>query len=567
MKALLSIFLLFVGIISVQAQNFLRDKFSTKGSVARILNSEDGDVFTGFAFSDSIGFLGYEFINKMPNSENGFINNSDLALIYSDSVGNIKWFRQVKRGKNFNSLLELDINRNEAVAILSGDGLDTIYIDNELIYFPPEEFPTWGQRVFHVLKFDEQGNTVWQTNIADEQTNISKIKMDDAGDVYIYGGYMGRLQVGDTVLYEYDPITHAQRIFLIKLSGEDGHFMWAKTWGGPGFNRAEGICFGENNQIYVTGSFYTELVFGENIIKANDSYGEGFIVNLTSNGDFVWGNTVYGSNNASFFQADYKDGYLLASGWILKGTAQMDEFELSTNEVAWFITKVDTSNGAFEWVKQTGETEYLDINNVKVIDPQQYVFSGWYEGGVFSLAEFKDPSNKFSETRDVFFGIVQSDHTLQELHFIKNEKDVVTRRQAMSGNNHVVLILETLADSLNLSDTVVYRPENHPPTVYYYTLTSFRIPTAVNVNEPQYVYHQYLNTHPNPVAVSTTINIPCQEEEYQLQISNTQGKLVHAEAVKGCQSFELNMSEWKQGVYILRLSNGNIHYQNSIIKK
>lgn len=138
----------------------------------------------------------------------------------------------------------------------------------------------------------------------------------------------------------------------------------------------------------------------------------------------------------------------------------------------------------------------------------------------------------------------------------------------MSGNSHIVLVIKTNVDSLILGDTVVYRPEGYNPILNYDILTSFPVPLAVvGVDEPQYVYHQYLNTHPNPAVVSTAINIPCQGEEYQLQVSNTQGKLVHAEAVKGCQSFELNMSEWEQGVYILRLSNGNIHYQNRVVKK
>jgi len=108
-----------------------------------------------------------------------------------------------------------------------------------------------------ISKLDASGNFLWAKNMSGTNggTTARSIALDGTGNVYTTGSFQGTA--------DFDPGTGTFNltctgygdIFISKLN-TSGNFLWAKSMGGTGSTAGKSIAIDDQENIYVTGSFY-----------------------------------------------------------------------------------------------------------------------------------------------------------------------------------------------------------------------------------------------------------------------------------------------------------------------
>ena len=177
-----------------------------------------------------------------------------------------------------------DSDIGETVAV-AADG--SVYVAGRTRSFTTDS----GLEIF-VLKFAADASLIWQrtwdipNTFGDQEPHDVAVAPD--GSVYVAGRTSG--VGGDALLLKFDP---------------DGNLVWQRTWGGNGFESAEGVAVGADGSVYLAGG--TERSFRE------DS--DAFVVKLSPAGTIVWQKT-YGTaeGETGFDVVVGLDGNLLLTG-------------------------------------------------------------------------------------------------------------------------------------------------------------------------------------------------------------------------------------------------------------
>ena len=118
-----------------------------------------------------------------------------------------------------------------------------------------------------MAKLDPSGNFIWAKgfggsgyydtlgNLYDARCYAACILRDSTCGLYFCGHFQGDI--------DFDPGTQVVNLntsggtgaFICKLD-TGGHYIWARQIGGLGFDcECDGLCLGENNSLYLTGTF------------------------------------------------------------------------------------------------------------------------------------------------------------------------------------------------------------------------------------------------------------------------------------------------------------------------
>ncbi len=112
-----------------------------------------------------------------------------------------------------------------------------------------------------IAKLDSSGNFVWAKRMGGTEDDLGiSIAIDASGNVYTLGRFDG------TVDFNPGPGTYnltsvgTADIFISKLNNS-GNFVWAKAFGGTGWDIGKSISLDANNNIYVTGWFTSSAIY------------------------------------------------------------------------------------------------------------------------------------------------------------------------------------------------------------------------------------------------------------------------------------------------------------------
>lgn len=139
-------------------------------------------------------------------------------------------------------------------------------------------------------KTDPEGNHVWTKSFGSEWGDYgTRITTDTDGNVYLTGVFQ--------LSADFDPgedeaiLTSAGSldIFVVELT-KDGNFVWAKNFEGVEYEESNGIGIDNNGNVYISGYFYNPVDFdpGAGEFIMTPGFSDGFLVKLTTDGDFVW---------------------------------------------------------------------------------------------------------------------------------------------------------------------------------------------------------------------------------------------------------------------------------------
>lgn len=179
-------------------------------------------------------------------------------------------------------------------------------------------------------------------------------------------------------------------IFIMKLN-KNGNLVWAKQIGGTiGDDIASGIAFDKTGNLFITGYFYGSVDFdpgvADNILTANNSFSDVFILKMDTSGNLIWVKRVGGQAGDGAFGIcfDTSDNILLSGNfWETSdfdpgpGIQNLTSLANADN----FILKL-THEGDFIWVKQIGGA-FVAIQSfsIKTDRDNNVITAGNFNGG------------------------------------------------------------------------------------------------------------------------------------------------------------------------------------------
>ncbi len=348
-------------------------------------------------------FTGSVNINMSSGTVNFATNTtSDILVLKLDSTGNFLWGKQMG-GDNENHPFGIATDAAghiyttgvfRGTADFSGLGSSSTLTSNSN-----------GEDIF-ISRLDASGNFVWAKSVgsiyADRALGIA---VSPTGNVYATGYFSG-----DT---DFDPgattwmLTPAGKgssftgppsdIFVLKLDAS-GSFVWAKSMGGGGADRGQGIAIDTLENVYTTGYFSKNADtadFNPDTTVVNYLISSGgndvFVSKLDSSGKFVWAKRMGGTEAdlGMALSVSQSGKRIFATGYF-SNSADIGSFNFTTkgsNDI--FVSMLDGESGDVVWAKQFGGIEADQGLAIVTDKPGGIVYSSGYFG---NLVDF-DPGS------------------------------------------------------------------------------------------------------------------------------------------------------------------------------
>ena len=221
-----------------------------------------------------------------------------------------------------------------------------------------------GYEDIFIQKIDADGNFLWAKKIGGPLYDIgSDVCVDAMGNIYVSGSFFGTNVDFDPGAGTLPQSSNGEGdIFVLKLNS-NGNLLWAKTFGGVGYDEARSICVDLSGNVYTAGSFRQTVDFdpGAGIFNltaynsASTQMEEIFIHKMDASGNFIWAKRI-GETAFDIAYSITTDnlGHLYTTGTFI-GNVDFDpgpgtSILSSTGGTNLFILKMDL-NGNFIWAK------------------------------------------------------------------------------------------------------------------------------------------------------------------------------------------------------------------------
>jgi hypothetical protein len=223
---------------------------------------------------------------------------------------------------------------------------------------------TWNS---YITKLDPSGNIIWTTQIAGyNSTDIKNIAVDDSGNCYLTGDFLGYVTFGNTTLLSnfltyYDTASSSmdtmfqKGIFLAKYN-TNGTVIWAKNLSQTNANNSYGIDIDAQHNIFIAGTFYDSLKLSDSIIITSSFQNNLFLAKFDINGNPLWANYAAVDDLNETYPFSLKTDQL--GNCFITGGFRNNTYFDSTPTTSWggdnvFIARYN-NDGSFQWVRTAG---------------------------------------------------------------------------------------------------------------------------------------------------------------------------------------------------------------------
>ncbi len=308
---------------------------------------------------------------------------------YSQKIVDIYKPELIKDGTGFSS-------QDQSFGICedaSGNLYHTGYFEGEISFGETTLISKGGKDIF-VAKINKDGYWEWARSAGGNLADYGKdITCDNNGNIYITGYFFGTCDFGNISLNS----SGNTEVFIAKLSNT-GDWLWAKSGVGTGFNRGNSIICDNSNNVYVTGSFESNITFGTTTLTSS-GYRDIFVAKLNSSGNWVWAIKAGGSLTEESVGIRYNanNSFIAITGFY-SGNSVFGNTTLNANGARdIFIAKIDF-NGNWLWAKSAGSNGNDESRGIAIDKNGNSVITGYYTNAI-SFGSINLPAGN---SRDIF---------------------------------------------------------------------------------------------------------------------------------------------------------------------
>lgn len=362
------------------------------------------------------------------------LGDIDGFIAKHDKDGNLIWATQIGGPTDDEEILDIAMDNNGNFAVVgflrysvsfySTNGGESLYSNN-----------SYYSKLF-VAKYNSSGVLLWY-KVAGSSGNYDcysrGVGFDSNGDIFITGRYRGTVSFDATTL---SSVNNTEDIFVSKLAGLNGSFIWTKSAGGN--SNSEGgfelVCDNANN-VYVYGAYYGTGSFGEapnNVSYTSRGKEDIFLAKYNSSGALLWvktaGNTdtegLGGIAYSSTTNSIYVTGAFVYTMSFGSGLGTNPLSSVSNNGYYnGFLAKYDL-NGNVQWATKIGSSGSNNsyCNDVAIDESGNPFITGAirYDGYFYSVnsanahylrgVEYDDPFiAKYSQSGSLLWSILAID--------------------------------------------------------------------------------------------------------------------------------------------------------------
>lgn len=236
-----------------------------------VATDSEGNIYaTGF-FSNQMNIQGIQVLGQ---------GGKDLFVVKLNSDGDVQWINKA-------------VGDNEVFGTgIAVDNQNNIYVTgtfNGSVEFNGEIINSQDSDVF-LIKYNSEGEYLWGQFFGGFNADVSGgITIDNNGNPIIIGTFFNSIFIDGTTLLS----NGGQDFFLAKFN-PDGNLIWAANDASDSDDFGRKVAVDNANNVYITGDFAGEIVFGTQTVQANGVF-DVFVAKYSSEGNPQWIQTV-GSN-------------------------------------------------------------------------------------------------------------------------------------------------------------------------------------------------------------------------------------------------------------------------------
>ena len=282
---------------------------------------------------------------------------------------------------DFSQVVRTDANQNVYIAGgFEGPSmtLDSITLTNSAI----------GTRDIFIAKYDQTGKIIWAKRAGGVLSEyFASMHVDINGDIYITGGFASpTIEFGTTTLTNLGK----SDVFVAKYDS-NGNVLWAKGYGGEGYDTGENISTDNAGNVLLTGYYAGPSISFDSIsLECDTVHCDVFIVKCDASGNVLWAQKGNGAD-ADFGKGIAADsnGNIFVTGYFYSPSITFGNTTLSNTGSSMitsnaFVLKYDAA-GNLLWAKAAKGTGSKLVKQLEIEKNGNTVVTGTFGPGSFSF--------------------------------------------------------------------------------------------------------------------------------------------------------------------------------------
>ncbi|MCX6257084.1 MAG: T9SS type A sorting domain-containing protein [Bacteroidia bacterium] len=263
--------------------------------------------------------------------ESGVINTrTDLFIAKMDTSGNFIWAKSIT-GSGFEFGINISADDFDHIFLIGTTNSSVVDFGTGTLNFPDIS----GEDNYFIARYDTSGNLLWVKNQGSSLYSTGSA-FDHNGNYYVtgsFGYYCSPVYFGNDTLINTAPSTIDA--FIVKYDSS-GNALWARSFGGIGYDSFEGIITDVNNNVCACGWSGSQSVNYDNINVPDSGM---IIVKFSPTGSTLWAKNVP-CKIAPTCISSWSDSIIYLSGTFRNTVIMGGETLLGTNVNNVYVAKL-----------------------------------------------------------------------------------------------------------------------------------------------------------------------------------------------------------------------------------